>query len=390
VRIIEPRTPERSGGSRFGLAIKLASAVLFAIGALGSTARADTPPNIWDLAKNPDAFEQRREHLRLEENLELLDTLKEIGGRTRDAFRAAALAGAQNVLDDAKAPKDKWLRYDEAVVAMYRADILGSMKEYERAIELLEPLAKEFEGTLFDAEIWQKLAECYVRVERTPDEIRAYDEVIKRAVVAEGTATPLLNQSEAYMRNGDVDVAVTQLREVYRLAGTMPNGNELGVLAQWDLAVALDRSGDARGAIAAARSAIHMDARCLAVSTMHTVKIYPTCKDADIAFVLVPAGLFPVSEENDTVYFVPKYERNWYMALGREALALDGDKPREIAENWKRAETEMMTYMTSAAQHGGDKWVDLAKKRLDEIRKHRLEADKRAGVSPKEDVDVGL
>ncbi len=374
--------------------IKLAAAVFFSIGALGSTARADTPPNIWDLAKNPDAFEQRREHLRLEENLELLDTLKEIGGRTRDAFRAAALAGAQNVLDDAKAPKDKWLRSDEAMVAMYRADIVGSMKEYERAIELLEPLAKEFDGTLFAAEIWQKLAECYVRVERTSDEIRAYDEVIKRSVVAEGAATPLLNQSEAYMRNGEVDVAVTQLREVYRLAGTMPNGNELGLLAQWDLAVALDRSGDVRGAIAAARSAVHMDARCLAVSSMHTVKLYPSCKDSDIAFVLVPSGLWPISEEAEEmehmVYFVPKYERKWYLALGREALALDGDKPREIAENWKRAETEMMTYMTSAAQHGGDKWIDLAKKRLDEIRKHRALAEKRAGVSPKEDVDVGL
>ncbi len=230
---------------------------------------------------------------------------------------------------------------------MYRADVLGSAKEYDVAIALLEPLAKEFEGTLFAAEIWQKLAECYVRVERTPDEIRAYDEVIKRAVVAEGTATPMLNQAEAYMRNGEVDVAVSQFREVYRLAGMMTSGNELGVLAQWDLAVALDRSGDVRGAISAARAAVHMDARCLAVSTMHTVKIYASCKDADIAFVLVPAGLFPVSEENDSVYFVPKYERSWYLALGREALALDGDKPREIAENWKRAETEMMSYMTA-------------------------------------------
>jgi tetratricopeptide (TPR) repeat protein len=367
-----------------------ACAIALGVFALAGTARADTPPNIWDLAKHPEAFEQRREHLKLEENIELLDELKELGGRTRDAFRAAALAGAQSVLEDSTAPKDKWLRYDEAVVALYRADVLGSAREYDRAIALLEPLAKEFEGTLFAAEIWQKLAECYVRVERTPDEIRAYDEVIKRAVVAEATATPMLNQAEAYMRNGEVDVAVSQFREVYRLAGTMTSGNELGVLAQWDLAVALDRSGDVRGAISAARAAVHMDARCLAVSTMHTVKIYATCKDADIAFVLVPSGLFPVSEENDSVYFVPKYERSWYLALGREALALDGDKPREIAENWKRAETEMMTYMSAAAQHGGDKWVDLARKRLDDIRKHRVEADKRAGASPKSDVDVGL
>jgi hypothetical protein len=183
------------------------------------------------------------------------------------------------------------------------------------------------------------------------------------------------------MRNGNIDEAVTQFREVYRLAGMSPTGNEVGVLAQWDLALALDRSGDESGAIAAARTATRMDARCLAISKLHTVMLQSTCNQDDVAFVIVPSGLFPISEENDAVYFVPPYERAWYLALGREALALDASKPRDAAEHWKWAETQMMTYVNQATVHGGDKWLDLAKKRLDAIRKRRADADKRAGIA---------
>ena len=41
----------------------------------------------------------------------------------------------------------------------------------------------------------------------------------------------------------------------------------------------------------------------------------------------------------------------------------------------------MMEYVSHATLHGGDKWLDLAKKRLDAIRKRRIEADARAGVT---------
>ena len=358
-----------------------AAALIVGAGLLAKSAWADTPPNVWDLAKNPNAYQQWREHLRLSQSVEMLDELKEIGGRTNELHRAAALATAQTALDESVAPKTPWLLYDQAAITMARAGILKSPKEWQKAVELLEPLTKSFDGTLFGQEVWLKLAECYVQVERTPDEIRAYDEVIARAVVPEATITPLLNQGEAYMRAGEVVAAVPQFREVYRLAGMSPTGNEVGVLAQWDLALALDRSGDERGAINAAKTATHMDARCLAITKMHMAMITTTCSGDDVAFVVVPQGLFPVSEQNDAVYFVPSYERAWYLALGREALALDAQSPKDAADHWKWAETEMMDYVSKATLHGGDKWLDLAKKRLDTIRKHRLDADRRAGVT---------
>jgi hypothetical protein len=67
--------------------------------------------------------------------------------------------------------------------------------------------------------------------------------------------------------------------------------------------------------------------------------------------------------------------------LAREALAEGAASPKEAAEQWKWAETEMMTYVSQATIHGSDKWLDLAKKRLDTIRKRRAEADKRAGIT---------
>jgi hypothetical protein len=358
------------------------------IGLLAKSASADTPPNVWDLAKNPNAYQQWREHVRLSQSVELLDELKEIGGRISETHRAAALATAQTALDEAVAPKTPWLVYDEAAITMHRAFILNSQKEWHKAIALLEPITKSFDGTLFGQEVWLKLAECYVRVERTPDEIRAYDQVIARSIVPEGTITPLLNQGEAYMRAGDAEAAVPQFREVYRLAGMSPTGNEVGVLAEWDLALALDRSGDEHGALAAAKTATHMDARCTAVTKAHKEVVTTKCSVGatldngdEVAFLLLPQGLFPVAEENDSVYFVPTYERAWYMALGRQALAIDAQSAREAADHWKLAETEMMNYVSEASLHGGDKWLDLAKKRLDTIRRRRGEADKRAGVT---------
>jgi hypothetical protein len=362
------------------------------IGLFARTASAETPPNIWDLGKNPNAYQQWREHLRLSQSVEMLDYLKVRSGDTKLIHYPTALAVAQRALDESVAPKTPWLRYDEASIRMHRAFVLGTRTEWQTTVALFEPLTKAFDGTMFAAEVWAKVAECYVQTERPADEIRAYDEVLSRTTDPEDTITPLLNQGEAYMRVGEVDVAVQQFRDVYRLAGMSPTGNEVGVFAAWDLALALDRSGDESGAVNAAKSATHMDGRCIVVTKGHYKAVTTMCKVGDalerddgtkdeVAYVDLPKGLFSVAKENPHVYFVPEYERAWYLALGREAIALDAPSPKEAADQWKWAETEMMTYVSEATLHTGDKWLDLAKKRLDSIRKHRLEADKRAGLT---------
>lgn len=314
--------------------------------ASASLARADTPPTLWDLGKNPDALAQRRQHLQMEVDISTVD---ELGGDPQITVQTQAMMAEDNarmLAESWHGPKDSWLRFDDAWIAMRRHD-------YAAAVPILQGLAKELGRAQFSSEIWQKLAECYVRLERTADEIHAYDEVLSRAATDAERLTPLLNQGEAYMRSGDVDVAVTQFRELLALAART-SIVDISLLAHWDLAVALDRSGDFRSGVEEARSTIRM----------------------------TKVAILVISPINTAVYFVPDYERSWYLALGRAALALDADTPRHAAQQWRIAETAMMDYVSGATRHGNDRWLPLARRRLDEIRKRRAEADKRAGPPP--------
>ncbi len=306
---------------------------------------------MWDLAKNPDAFAQRRQHLAIERHIDLYDELDGEVSLIARASSADAKEAARSLTDAWHGPKDEWLKFDDAWVAMRRED-------YARAVAILEPLTKQVSGTMFAQEVWMKLAESYVRLERTKDEIHAYDEVLARSMTDGQRATPLMNQGEALMRDGDANAALEQFREVARLT----TAADIGLLVQWDIALALDRSGDFGGALQASLTAVRMSK----------------------AAVLV---LLPI---NTLVYFVPAYERDWYLALAEAALALDATKPRTVAEHWKKSETYMMDYVISATRAPNDKWLELARKRLDEIRKRRAEAEKRPGAltPPTEETDL--
>ena len=255
-------------------------------------ARADTPPTFWDLGKNPDALEQYRRHVAIERDMEvegvLSDDIMPLGVHARQA----AIDDARDIIDSTP-NKDVWLRFDEGWVAVKR-------DEPRRAIPILEAVAKELDRSWFADEVWQRLAEAYVKAERTTDEIHAYDEVLVRVTSDSERLTPLLNQGEALLRAGNAEGAVEQFRDVLRLSAIVPNGNTVGVLAQWDLALALDRAGDPRSAVEAARSAVRMDRRCIAVVD-GDLKFMSVCRP-DAAFYVVPPGLFAVSQgEQDRV-----------------------------------------------------------------------------------------
>jgi len=341
-----------------------------------SSARADTPPTIWDLAKNPHAFEQRAQHVEMERDIDLVT---ELAGDPKDVAKLQTLLSvdrARTLIEGATGPKDAWMRYDEAWVLMKR-------DQWGRAIPLFEQVAKELGNQYFSLTVWERLAECYVHMERTDDEIRAYDEVLARATYDLERMTPLLNQGEALMRSGDADGAVRQFRDVLHLSGTQVNANDIDMLAQWDLAVALDRSGDARSATLAARAAVRTDGRYIGV--INGVAVMLSKPDPRVTFYVVPPGLYAISEENKDVYFVPQYEREWYLALGYEARALDADVTRSLAD-WRAAETHMMTYVTEATKHAvqtnhPDTWLDLGRIRLDAIRVRRADAQKRASTT---------
>jgi hypothetical protein len=288
----------------------------------------------------------------------------------------------RSTLEDERLPKDKWLSYDAGWLATERHD-------WKLAAATLEPIVKDFRGSLFELEVWEKLALAYVNLERTTDEIHAYDEVVALASYDAERLTPMLNRAEAKMRAGDAEHAAEDFREVRDLAVRVPNASDISVLAQWDLTLALDRSGEPARAMAEAKGAVQMDGQCVAVSVESHVNLYPSCVTSagaplpEIAFILVPAGLVPISKYNTHVYFVPDYEREWYLALGHEALARDGGTTDVALANWRDAEASMMEYVSKATIHGGDRWLDLSRTRLDEIRKRRAAAESSAAKAKK-------
>src|SRR6185437_554464 len=142
--------------------------------------------------------------------------------------------------------------------------------------------------------------------------------------------TAMMNMGEAQMRLGHVDEALATFREVVRLCGELPNTPSVGstyVLALWDVAVALDRSGDPRGALETAAKASHVD---LGGQT----------------------GAYLISRD-PKVFFVPDWERLWYLALGAAAEAREAPDARDALTLWAAAERLLAQYVDRATAAGG-------------------------------------
>jgi hypothetical protein len=183
---------------------------------------------------------------------------------------------------------------------------------------------------------------------------------------------------EAEMRLGAVDDALGTFREVLRICGDLPNS--LGamstyVLTLWDLAVALDRSGDPRGALDAAAKASQLT-------------------------IGEKTGAYLIAEDPD-VFFVPEWERAWYLALGAAAEARGAEDPRDAAVLWGAAErlwghyvelsaaaasqaavTPQAPHASGAARAQSEPWLAIARVRRDHAHAERVAAEKRAAASP--------
>jgi len=186
----------------------------------------------------------------------------------------------------------------------------------------------------------------------------------------------MMNMGEAQMRLGLIDDALGTFREVIRLCAGLPNTDSIistHVLTLWDLAVALDRSGDPRGAIETA-------ARAKSYSWQQVVLSGP------VPAVRTVTG-WAVIRDMEGVFFVPEWERDWYLALGAAAGAVAAKDARDEAAYWALAERHWGRYVSgSSGAHGRDPWLPIARLRLDHARAQRFAADRRAaGLPPRPD-----
>jgi len=304
-------------------------AVLAGAALAAASARADTPPNQWDIAKDPPLREHWALHVRVQR---LLHPPREEEPLTRFAWKRdqelhceAALALLQQAGADAS--PDARLRTDLGIVQYELAELSGRTDLYEKAATTLTGAVALAPGASFATEALERITYAYAKLDRPRDELEAWHRYIPKLVDPRTRTVALMNMGEAEMRMGKVDDALSTFHEVLRQTNELPDNSSTYVLGLWDLAVALDRSGDARGALDTA-----------------TLATQQTAIDSSGA----PRRGRDLLADDPNVFFVPDWERNWYLALADEALARQDTDLRDAAAHYARAESEWTQYVGSA------------------------------------------
>ncbi|MEO7111923.1 MAG: hypothetical protein ABI183_15880, partial [Polyangiaceae bacterium] len=187
---------------------------------------------------------------------------------------------------------------------------------------------------------WLTYAFACSKLDRPDDERRGYETFLANEPNADKRAVPLLNLAEANMRSHRLTEAIEGYRDVEALSAAVLGGTETGVLAVWGLAVALDRQGDTRGAAEQARIVSRMDPES-------------------------PLRLKRPIIDSDSVYFVPSYEKFWYLALAATEDAKQAGTAEESAREWTHTVALWRAYVekAQAIQHP-EAWNSVAIRHL--------------------------
>lgn len=306
-------------------------------------ARAETPPSRWDVARDPGVRARWELHVKVRQMLLLrgqLDT---------ESLRDATIERARALLEDAHAASspDVRLRFD-------LGEVYYLLDRFERAIAVLVPALDLAQDDPAASDALSYLAYAYAKLDRSNEERAVYERFLARVKDDRSRATAMLNLAESDMRVGNLREAIAGYRDTVALVEQLPSSGSQAhtlVLAVWGLAVALDRDGQTRDGVAQARRAVMMDPDDRAI--LH----------------------------DPSVFFVPAYERNWYLALGATARAEDAKLPAEAAKLWKQAEERWTKYIDPAP--ADDRWLAMARVRRDRARAQRAAAEARVAPATK-------
>lgn len=332
--------------------MKLGVATLGVLLLSAAVARADTPPSVWDAARDPDVRARWALHVRVQRLLVPPAEDEVPIPIVRDEQLELRLEAARALLEEGHAADspDVRLRFDLGIVYRFLGDRQGRKDMYELAVRVLAPATENApEGEGLTAAL-DSLAYAYAKLGRPREELATWRRYLPRVIDDRVRATDMMNMGEAEMRLGRVDDAVATFREVQRLCSSLPNQvgvSQTYVLDLWDIAIALDRSGDPQGALENATQAVHMNGMAIMRS--------------------------------DGVFFVPEWERLWYLALGATAEARDDKDPVEAVRYWMNAEAQWDEYIAQSQVDGKDPWLAIARVRRDKTHRELEAAKKRAG-----------
>jgi hypothetical protein len=85
-----------------------------------------------------------------------------------------------------------------------------------------------------------------------------------------------------------------------------------------------------------------------------------------------------------SVFFVPAWELEWYLALGASAEARDAKDARDAAGHWARAAQHWDTYVERSSADGGrDLFLKIARVRGAQAHARKVAAEKAAARLPR-------
>ena len=217
--------------------------------------QADTPPDAWDLARDPSVRVRWDLHVRVQQ---LLDGV--LDGAPAEGLGAVSglpLAAARAELEGAGAASspDIRLRFDLGIVYQRLASIEERDDLYEAATRVLAPALAMAPNHPAAVRAFEALTAAYDRLDRPAEEVASTRQYIDRVEDGRVRAVGLMDMGEAEMRLGHVDDALATFRDVLQICAATSGTIVTYALTQWDLAVALDRSGDARSALETAAKA---------------------------------------------------------------------------------------------------------------------------------------
>jgi tetratricopeptide (TPR) repeat protein len=307
-----------------------------------SAALADGKSSVWDRAKDPAIGEASDLHVAVQRRL--IPIHAAMADPLEQSLRLGVLAMLQAA--DAEHSKQSSLRFDLAYT-------YAQLDNWPRAAVVYKSALADFPNDARAEDAWFELAIACGHTGDHECEWKAYQVVLARRTQEGDRMTPLLNLAETDMHNGDLHEAIAGYREVVRLAALYDQGRGTYPLAEWGLAVALDRAGEPTEGEKEARHA------------------------QEIATSLQAPQLL----QSKGVFFVPDYEVNWYLAITAGAMARTAQSPRVRLALWQESERFWVTWVTGAIKTK-DHWLPIAKTRLASAQLERQRAEAAVAKEP--------
>jgi len=329
------------------------AAMALAVTLAAASASGDTAPSRWERAKDPRTADDWELHVKVVDWL-----APQPGERRNQRHRKYEAAEVWLEAAHAESSPDVRLRFD-------LGEVYEGLEHYGRAIQVLRSALAEQPDHPAAAVAWEELAYAYAHLDQSHEEIAAYDAYLARTRSLDAKATVLGNRAEAEMRLGNLEEAIAGYREAIAVSESVSNVTGLivsDILARWGLAIALDRSGDETSGIREAAEAARLEQG---------------------ATGRPPGSLIGDEGPESLVFFVPDYERFYYLGLGMVERAKQATEARAAAALWAKAASLWSQYIAGAetwnARHKdrSDRWLPMARAHLAKAQKQRAAAERR-------------